>query len=281
MAQFLIVPVAPFRSIRAILGTIVAVAALTHEPAFAQGRLEANYSISAARITIGNASVTAQIGETEYSASMTGRGSGVMRILASGDGNMTVQGQVRDGHPIPVRYVSATKADDDALDVKMSFENGNVVDVEASPAPPGDDRVALTAQHRDGVTDPLTALFIPAGDAGPKQAACARELPIFDGRRRYDLKLAFKRIDQVKLGGYSGPVVVCSLVLGPIAGHRKSSPMMNFLTNGREMEIAFAPVAGTAVLAPLRITVFHMLGNVVMQATRFETGPATVGAGAP
>src|SRR5258705_3298100 len=95
MARFLIVPVVPFRSIRAILGAVVAAAAVTHEPAIAQGRFEANYSISAARITIGNASVTAQIGETEYSGSMTGRGSGVLRILASGDGNMTVQGQVR------------------------------------------------------------------------------------------------------------------------------------------------------------------------------------------
>jgi hypothetical protein len=256
----------------------VAVAAVTHEPAIAQGRFEANYSISAARITIGNASVTAQIGETEYSGSMTGRGSGVMRILASGDGNMTVQGQVRDGHPIPVRYVSATKADDDTLDVKIAFENGNAVEVEASPAPPGGDRVALTDQDREGITDPLTALFIPAGDAGPTQAACERVLPIFDGRRRYDLKLAFKRIDQVKLDGYSGPAAVCSLVLVPIAGHRKSSPMMKFLTEGREMEIAFAPVVGTPVLAPLRITVFHMLGNLVMQATRFVAGPATVGA---
>src|SRR5712671_2152707 len=266
-------------SLSVISATVATVAALTHDRAFAQGRLEASYSISAARITIGNASVSAEIGETDYTASMSARGSGVMRILSSGDGNLKIQGHILDGVPVPERYVSSTTADDDTLDVKMSFENGVATALEASPPPQSDDRVALTEQHRVGVMDPLTALFVPAGDGGPKETACARVLPIFDGRRRYDLKLAFKRIDQVKVGqGYEGPVVVCSMALLPIAGHRKSSPMLKFLTEGREMEIAFAPVAGTTLLAPLRVTVVYMLGNVVMQATRFSTSPATTGA---
>jgi hypothetical protein len=68
------------------------------------------------------------------------------------------------------------------------------------------------------------------------------------------------------------------MALQPIAGHRKSSPMMKFLSEGREMEIAFAPVVGTSLLAPFRVTVFYMLGNLVMQATRFVTHPVTVGA---
>jgi hypothetical protein len=272
----------PSSSLCAISATVATIAALTHDRAFAQGKLEASYSISVARITIGNASVTAEIGETDYTASMSARGSGVLRILSSGDGNLKVQGHIRDGLPVPARYVSSTTADDDKLDVEMSFENGNATALEASPPPPSADRVALTEQHRNGVMDPLTALFIPVGDAGLTQAACARVLPIFDGRRRYDLKLDFKRFDRVKVGeGYEGPVVVCAMALLPIAGHRKSSPMLNFLTGGREMEIAFAPVAGTALIAPLRVTVFYMLGNLVMQATKFMTSSSTVGTTPP
>src|SRR3954463_7966551 len=150
MAQFL---VSRAESIRAISSAVLMIAALTCDQASAQGRLEANYSISAARITVGNASVTADIGETEYMVSMSGRGSGIMRILASGDGTLQVQGQIRDGYPIPVRYVSTTKADDDILDVKIAFENGNAKDVEASLPPSSDDRVALTELHHNGVMD--------------------------------------------------------------------------------------------------------------------------------
>jgi hypothetical protein len=45
---------------------------------------------------------------------------------------------------------------------------------------------------------------------------------------------------------------------------------LTFLTDGRDVEMALAPIAGTRLLAPFRITATYMLGNVVMQATRFE-----------
>jgi len=124
-------------------------------------------------------------------------------------------------------------------------------------------------EHRRQVLDPLTALLIPAGDGG--EAVCRRSLPIFDGRRRYDLRLAFKRIEQVKADrGYSGSAVVCTVAFQPLAGHRRASPLLTFLTDGRDVEMALAPVAGTGMLAPIRIIATYMLGNVVMQATRFE-----------
>ncbi len=34
--------------------------------------------------------------------------------------------------------------------------------------------------------------------------------------------------------------------------------------------MALAPFAGTRLLVPFRITIVHMLGNLVVQATRFE-----------
>jgi hypothetical protein len=121
------------------------------------------------------------------------------------------------------------------------------------------------------VLDPLSALLIPTGDGGVSEAACRRVLPVFDGRRRYDLGLSFKRIEQVKASnGYAGPAVVCSIVFQPIAGHQRGSPLLTFLTDGRDVEMALAPIAGTRLLAPFRITATYMLGNVVMQATRFE-----------
>jgi hypothetical protein len=45
--------------------------------------------------------------------------------------------------------------------------------------------------------------------------------------------------------------------------------MIKYL-GGRAIDIAFAPVAGTGMLAPFRVTVANMLGNLVVQANRFE-----------
>ena len=87
----------------------------------------------------------------------------------------------------------------------------------------------------------------------------------------YDLKLAFKRMDKVTAEkGYAGPVVVCSVSYEPIAGHRASTPLVKYLSDGREMEIALAPIAGTRLLAPFRMLVVSALANLVIEANQFE-----------
>jgi len=121
------------------------------------------------------------------------------------------------------------------------------------------------------VLDPLSALLIPAGDGGVSEAACRRVLPVFDGRRRYDLNLSFKRIEQVKASRglcRPGGGLLCCFSADRRAS--RSSPLLTFLTDGRDVDMALAPIAGTRILAPFRITATYMLGNVVMQATRFE-----------
>ena len=73
----------------------------------------------------------------------------------------------------------------------------------------------MTEAHRRGVIDPMTASLIRVpGNGDPfVPEACQRKLAIFDGRMRYDLQLAFKRMDQVKAEkGYQGPVVVCAVL---------------------------------------------------------------------
>jgi hypothetical protein len=109
------------------------------------------------------------------------------------------------------------------------------------------------------------------GGEGLSQDVCRHTLPIFDGNHRYDLKLAFKHMDSVTAEkGYAGPVVVCSISYEPIAGHRPSTPLVKYLSEGREIEIALAPVAGTRLLAPFRVSVVSMLANLVIEANRFE-----------
>jgi hypothetical protein len=242
--------------------------------AHAQASFEAAYTIAAARIPIGNATLSGSIGPDAYALSMSGRTSGLLRVLASGEGSMAVTGMVGGGRFSPLRYTSKTMADDDSLAVTMTFRDGNVYELEATEPPAGEDRVVLTTEHRRQVLDPLTALLVPVGDGG--EAICRRTLPVFDGRRRYDLGLAFKRIEQVKADrGYAGPAVVCAIAFQPIAGHRRASPLLTFLTDGRDVEMALAPIAGAGVLAPFRITATYMLGNVVMQTTRFEVTTTT------
>ena len=55
-----------------------------------------------------------------------------------------------------------------------------------------------------------------------------------------------------------------------IAGHRASTPLVKYLSEGREMEITLAPVADTRLLAPFRMSVVSMVANLVIEANRSE-----------
>lgn len=271
----------------AAAGALCALLLATPGIAQAQGKFEADYAISIARITIGSATATADFSDGQYGVSMSGRASGMMRVLASGDGTLSARGVLNAGRPAPREFVARTTTDDDTLDVKLVIDGDNVVALSASEPKPNPDRVELTEAHRRGIVDPLTALLIPIDGAGPSdgpsEAACQRTLAVFDGRRRFDLKLAFRRMDTVKAErGYAGPVAVCTVTFRAVAGHRRSSRIVKYL-EGRDIEMAFAPVAGTRLLAPFRITIANMLGNLVVQANRFDVvrAPVTTGRGEP
>jgi hypothetical protein len=155
----------------------------------------------------------------------------------------------------------------------MAFAGGGVKDlVVVPPTPFAPDRVPLTEAHRRGVMDPLTAGLIPVAGTGDVVVpeACRRTVQIFDGRQRYDLALSFKRMDWVKADkGYEGPVVVCMVAYQPLGGHRPDRAAIRQLTQTRDLDIWFAPIAGTRVLAPFRISIPTLLGTAVLQATQF------------
>jgi hypothetical protein len=89
---------------------------------------------------------------------------------------------------------------------------------------------------------------------------------------RYDLKLDYKRMETVKAEkGYQGPVVVCAVYFSPIAGYIPDRAVIKYLTAQRNIEVAFAPVAGTRILVPFRMAVPTPLGTAMLEATQFIT----------
>jgi len=242
--------------------------------------LDASYTISFARIRVGDITATVVFGPTEYAMSVRGRAGGLMKALMDGEGFFTTRGSIADGHPVPTNFTSKIVANAQKSDVTMALDEGSVKELVATPLS-SQGRVPVTDANRHGIIDPLTAMLFSAAATGAlSPEACRRTLPIFDGHQRYDLKLAFKRMDNVTAEkGYAGPVVVCSLRYEPIVGHIASNALVKFLSEGREMEMALAPVAGTPLLAPFRLSVVSMLANLVIEASRFETimAPAPVG----
>jgi Protein of unknown function (DUF3108) len=245
--------------------------------AFAQGRLDARYEATLAGIPVGKGAWTIDISEDAFSASAFGGTSGLLKAFASGSGAGAAQGRVVNGALVASNYSASTTTSKKTEAIRMLLANGTIKEYAIEPEPPVDpDRIPVTEAHRKGVFDPMTGamLRVPgaADPLGPD--ACRTGTAIFDGRMRYDLKLDFKRMETVKAEkGYQGPVVVCALYFVPVAGYIPDRPVIKYLSAQRNMEIAFAPVAGTRVLVPFRMVIPTPLGIAMLEATQFITTP--------
>ena len=258
-----------------VLAVVLAVAA----PAtvHAQGKLEARYSATLAGIPIGKGSWVIDITDSHYMAAASGVTTGLVRAFTGGQGTSAAHGTLHAGLPVSSIFASTISSGHKTDEVRLTVTKGIVTEARVDPPlETGPDRVPLTDAHRKGVLDPMTASLLRAPGAGDPLApeSCQRTQAIFDGRLRYDLQFAFKRMDHVKADkGYAGPVVVCAVYFLPIAGFIPQRAAIRYLSKLRDIEVWLAPIAGTRVLVPFRMQGPTPIGRVVVEATQFVSAP--------
>jgi len=270
-----------FRLPRAIvLAAALLVMAMTQAwegQVFAQAKLDAHYTVSLAGLPLGHGTWTIEIGENQFSTSARGATAGLLRIFASGQGQSSARGVISGGQLVSSTYSSSIYTDKKYDEVRMVIAGGTVKEFSAEPPnTPNASRVPLTDAHRRGVSDPMTASLvrIPGNGDTVVPAGCQRTLSVFDGRMRYDLQLAFKRFDTVtSQAGYQGRVVVCAVRFAPIAGHVPDRYAIKYLMEQHDMEMWLAPIAGTRIIAPYRISIPSPVGVGVLEASQFISVP--------
>lgn len=242
-------------------------------PVSAQGRLDAKYEASLAGLPIGKGAWAVDISDDQYSAALTGATTGLMKSIGGGNGTGTSQGRIVAGQFSPLNYISTINYGKKAEVIRIALTGGNVKDSAIEPEPPENpDRIPVTDVHRRNVLDPMTGSLLKVAGTGDPVGpeACRKTLSVFDGRMRYDLRLDYKRMETVKTEkGYRGPVVVCAVFFTPIAGYVPDRVAIKYVAAQRDMEIWFAPIAGTRVLAPYRISIPTPLGTGLIEATEF------------
>jgi Protein of unknown function (DUF3108) len=268
----------------AVLAPILAASvAAAPNTASAEGKLEAHYRVTLAGLPLGGGAWVIDVADDRYTMAASGQVSGVLKAFSTGEGTAAVRGTIQGTRMGVSGYAMHIKSRNKIDDVRMAVAGGALKELAVEPpVEPNPSHVPLTEAHKRGFVDPISAGMIPAAGAnGVGPEACQRTLPVFDGRQRYDLALAFKRMDKVKAErGYDGPVVVCAVTYRPLGGHDPERQAIKFLRESRDLEMWFAPIAGTRFLGVYRIVVPTLLGNAVLNATRFVSTPRSSRAGA-
>jgi hypothetical protein len=249
--------------------------ALLAAPAEAASTLEARYTVTFTGVTLGQGSLVVEVNEEGYSAAGSAMVAGLLQMVTGGKGTAAARGQIVNGRILPISYSGNSESKERSQEIRLSGAAGTIKDVYVAPRrPPTSDRVPLKDEHKRDVVDPMSAAIMPvAGTSevtGPE--ACNRTLPIFDGEYRYDLVFTFERNDSAReikeMRGYSGPLAVCRVEYRPIAGHRQRRQVQE-LSENKDIFVWLAPIEGTRVVMPLRVTFGSKLGAFVVQATHF------------
>jgi Protein of unknown function (DUF3108) len=260
-----------------IAGTIFAIIGTIPANCDAQGKLDARYTASLAGIPIGRGAWVIDVGDDQYTAAASGVTAGILSAFASGKGNGASRGHVRSDGLSPNTYASSITSDNKTEEMRVALNNGNVKDATITPPTPfNPERLPLTEANKRGVIDPVSGvLMLPPGSGNPlSPEACRRTIPMFDGRMRFDLHMTFRRMDTVRaVKGYQGPAVVCLVQFQPVAGYVPDRPAIKYLVAQQNIEVYLAPLMGTRILVPFKLTVPTPLGQGVIEATQFVTTP--------
>lgn len=240
-------------------------------PAYAAtSTLRVTYAARLAGVRIGTGVMSVNMDGNRYAATISAQTSSVGRLVSQGQGEAVARGVFGQSMAVPVSYDLSASEEDLTNVVRMRLSSGDINELSAEPPlSEHPNRVALRAQHRRDVVDPVSALLMPVPNAasamGP--AACDRVIPLFDGRQRYDLALAFVRMEPVEFG--NGQAAVCRMRYRPIAGHRDNRRVNQELAENTNMFVWLTQVGDAAIVAPVRMEIGLDFGTLTVQALDF------------
>jgi len=230
------------------------------------------YAISLAGIPIGQADLSGQVDTDAYRIKVEARLTGFATVVSNGRGAAQASGGVGTGRVLSNGYALTASNSEMTRTIQIGLSSGNVGAVRVEPPfEPKPDAIPIKDDDKRNVLDPVSALLMPMTASTPLNPAnCNRTLPVFDGAQRFDVVLTYSATKTVASGSFNGPVLVCKARYIPVAGHRPLRKTTKFMADNRDMEAWLAPVEGTRMLLPYRISVKTLIGTAVIEAQSFE-----------
>jgi hypothetical protein len=273
---------------------IAAVAFLTMAavPAYAAGgagadqaaapssQLQMAMTIYAAGITIGKVDMDATIRGADYHVVSNLITSGVVNAFWKSQIQATSSGKIGIKTLEPALYDSFdTNHASNKQEVSLSYESGSPPHLYAQPAYKTRGYEVPPEQQKDTL-DPLSAvMFLTSGVAVSAENPCDVTVPVFDGRRRYNVELSKVSNTNISMdnGLYRGHGVLCSVKYRQLAGFKPNIIKQNENFPPIQAWLAVFPsnVAGRNYVVPLKVWANTPFGLVAVVANSLKIDGAT------
>lgn len=191
------------------------------------------------------------------------------------NGNISASGKLAATGPQPSSYAMNFRTKSKEGRVRLGFDKAGVKSVTVEPKKDwvSPEIVPIKDEHKKSVFDPMSAILSMTHEGGGDP--CAKTVPIFDGKVRFNLIMSYKgkqKLEEKTPSGQPKDLVVCKVKYQPIAGH-KPKDFVNPWVDYDGIEIALRPVPSANVFIPYNITIPTSLGAAVMSADRVDIAP--------
>jgi hypothetical protein len=237
--------------------------------------LRAQYALSLMGLPFGSASAIGVIEPQSYKLDISMRTTGLANLVNNTKGAASATGKLLAEGPAPATFAHSIANSTETRTVRMAMSGNTVQALEVNPAPwDAVLRLPVSDEQKRHIMDPLSALLmrVPAGEPLVGPSACNRNIPVFDGVTRFDVRLAYVETRSARTRGYEGPVTVCRAHYTPISGHRPDSASTKFMAENQDMSVWLAPLTNAHVVVPLRIDIRTSVGMMSIDAAEFQIG---------
>lgn len=242
--------------------------------------LQMAMTLYAGGVTLGKVDLNTTIRGDQYHSVSNLSTSGIVNAFWQSEIQATSNGTVAPKNFHPGLYDSFyTGKSDKKQEVSLTYDTSGPVRLYADPPYSTTGYEVPPAQQR-GTFDPLSAItFFVSGVGAETGNPCSVLLPVFDGRRRYDVEFVKVKDTTVSLdnGLYKGPAVLCQMKYKQISGYkpRVLKDASKFpLINAWVTTIPSA-VTGRDYVVPLRVWSNTEYGVIAAVATTLKIDGVT------
>lgn len=185
--------------------------------------LQMAMTLYAGGLTLGKVDLTTTITDGKYSSVSNLQTGGVVNAFWQAEIQATSNGVVATKSFHPALYDSFyTGRADKKQEVSLTYDNTGPVRLFADP-PYSTTGYEVTPAQQRATFDPLSAItYLVTGAGAAADNPCGVTLPVFDGRRRYDVELRKVKDTDVSMdnGLYKGRAVLCEIHYKQLAGYK-------------------------------------------------------------
>ena len=220
----------------------------------------------------------------KYRSRVEGHTYGVWHKLLPWDTALQAHGAIHRDHFVPTEFETHNVFGKKVKVTKLYFEKNG--DIKAEFQPPSTDvgRDQVSLDQKRGALDPVTALLQMLAYLAVEKN-CNVTVPIYDGKRRFDITAAddgFEDIDEGDYGVFKGNARTCQANFTSIAGEWKGEEKDKFWkTEGNgdntrpPFHIWLGKVSPDLPELPVRLDSGSVWGVIVMHLTKWRyAGPA-------